>query len=421
MEEETENSVSQERQLMRSDSENDFLCSCCYGLLIQPTTLVCGHNFCRLCLAQWFLTSKKKECPTCRQQWQGHPQVNITLRNMMERMLGSRVSAMEEELKQNTESQAKIEEFNKQLSNSSKPETDLKSFCFGICITLCVIIVAYLAWYWRNSDADLLIHKPVTRWKMSDVEQWLGEMGWASDYIPAVHLNHVDGNMLLALDENNLRELLNVTNPLHEKALLYAIHDVREKGIKMPGTLWEYKARYPGRTLFLLFGLKDFPRTTLLYLYFFNYEDVFLPFVHFSTPQSKPGEPINWSEISAPTSEQWILFMTYLVLLPYWLVIKVAWSYTGIHYWTSWFIIVSCSALTVTEASLVKSYFMSGQWRSTLSLLKQHFKLLLSMSIFVIIWPIVPRLICDFFFYATLYFSPIQLMRSFYNNHLLGQ
>ena len=58
-----------------------------------------------------------------------------------------------------------------------------------------------------------------------------------------------------------------------------------------------FQARYPGRTLFLLFGLKDFPRTTLLYLYFFNYEDVFLPFVHFSTPQNKAGEPINWSEV----------------------------------------------------------------------------------------------------------------------------
>ena len=50
-----------------------------------------------------------------------------------------------------------------------------------------------------------------------------------------------DGNMLLALDKSNLHELLNISNPLHEKALLYAIDDVREKGIKMPGTLWEYK------------------------------------------------------------------------------------------------------------------------------------------------------------------------------------
>ena len=64
---------------------------------------------------------------------------------MMEKMLGSKVSMMEKELKENEESQKKIEEFNRQLSNSSKPETDLKSFCSGICITLCVIIVSCIS------------------------------------------------------------------------------------------------------------------------------------------------------------------------------------------------------------------------------------------------------------------------------------
>ena len=61
-------------------ASEDFLCSCCYDLMVQPTTLQCGHSFCRLCIANWYFTSKKMECPQCRSPWTGNPQVNITLR-----------------------------------------------------------------------------------------------------------------------------------------------------------------------------------------------------------------------------------------------------------------------------------------------------------------------------------------------------
>lgn len=50
-----------------------------------------------------------------------------------------------------------------------------------------------------------------------------------------------DGAVLLSLDEENIGEVLNVTNHLHERALVIAIEDVRLKGVKMPSTLWEYK------------------------------------------------------------------------------------------------------------------------------------------------------------------------------------
>lgn len=68
-------------QMDRSlSASEDFLCSCCYDLMVQPTTLTCGHSFCRLCIAQWYMSSKKSECPQCRSTWTGNPQVNITLR-----------------------------------------------------------------------------------------------------------------------------------------------------------------------------------------------------------------------------------------------------------------------------------------------------------------------------------------------------
>lgn len=58
----------------------EFECCCCYELMVEPTTLDCGHSLCRHCLARWFLQSSKKLCPQCKQIWTGHPKVNVILR-----------------------------------------------------------------------------------------------------------------------------------------------------------------------------------------------------------------------------------------------------------------------------------------------------------------------------------------------------
>ena len=60
--------------------QNDLQCSCCFELMVEPTTLNCGHSFCRFCLAKWWDTSKRATCPDCRQPWVGFPKVNIVLR-----------------------------------------------------------------------------------------------------------------------------------------------------------------------------------------------------------------------------------------------------------------------------------------------------------------------------------------------------
>lgn len=61
-------------------SEHEFSCHCCYDILVNPTTLTCGHNFCRHCLALWWESSHKNECPECREKWAGFPKINILLR-----------------------------------------------------------------------------------------------------------------------------------------------------------------------------------------------------------------------------------------------------------------------------------------------------------------------------------------------------
>ncbi|XP_032183710.1 bifunctional apoptosis regulator isoform X2 [Mustela lutreola] len=64
-------------------SVSEFSCHCCYDILVNPTTLNCGHSFCRHCLALWWASSKKTECPECREKWEGFPKVNILLRLLL--------------------------------------------------------------------------------------------------------------------------------------------------------------------------------------------------------------------------------------------------------------------------------------------------------------------------------------------------
>ena len=59
--------------------EDDFKCNVCFEILVNPTSLSCGHSICRYCLAQWWESSRKATCPECRQVWQGFPKVNVTL------------------------------------------------------------------------------------------------------------------------------------------------------------------------------------------------------------------------------------------------------------------------------------------------------------------------------------------------------
>ena len=70
-----------QRRFSDSTSELDELtCACCYDILREPTTLTCGHTFCRSCIATWYLQSKQTLCPECRQKFYGVPQINIMIR-----------------------------------------------------------------------------------------------------------------------------------------------------------------------------------------------------------------------------------------------------------------------------------------------------------------------------------------------------
>ena len=70
-------------QQQQQQLDEEFVCPVCLSILLEPTTINCGHNVCRGCLAGWYLSNvpRRDECPTCRQKWEGYPQVNKTLRS----------------------------------------------------------------------------------------------------------------------------------------------------------------------------------------------------------------------------------------------------------------------------------------------------------------------------------------------------
>ncbi|RUS89712.1 hypothetical protein EGW08_002530 [Elysia chlorotica] len=405
---------------VKSDLEDDLACSVCLMLAVQPTTLVCGHTSCRMCLAQWYFTSKTKTCPMCRQPYQGLPRVNIQIRKMTRKLYPEKARQREEELEGDEEAKRAVAKYDKELSEegSSSGDTDMASFCAGILIAICTFVVIYLAWYWQSSDSNLLVLKPVQTWKPKDVSQWVEELTWAHTYTVPVLEKKVDGNMLLSLTKNDLQPLLNMTDPVHQNAFVFAIDLLREDGVKMPANLWEYKAIYPGRSLFIAFSMKDFPRSSLLYMYVYFYDDMFLPFVRASTFSDTDKPQQKHAQAEDITFSQWIAFFVYGLLVPEWLVIAFALQMFSHHFFTPLFVIATGVLYQILEYLSWISLFRNFTPRSLYDLMKSHLKQLTSAFMFMVLWPIIPRVICDMFFYTALYISPVQASLAIYNKFL---
>ncbi|XP_030634680.1 E3 ubiquitin-protein ligase TRIM39-like isoform X3 [Chanos chanos] len=58
-------------------SEDQFLCSVCLDVFTDPVTTPCGHNFCMTCLKELWDSSKDCQCPSCKEQFQGRPELHV--------------------------------------------------------------------------------------------------------------------------------------------------------------------------------------------------------------------------------------------------------------------------------------------------------------------------------------------------------
>ncbi|XP_008411048.1 E3 ubiquitin-protein ligase TRIM39-like isoform X2 [Poecilia reticulata] len=56
-------------------SEDQFLCSICLDVFVNPVTTPCGHNFCRTCITKIWDRSSLYKCPLCNEHFTSKPQL----------------------------------------------------------------------------------------------------------------------------------------------------------------------------------------------------------------------------------------------------------------------------------------------------------------------------------------------------------
>lgn len=60
-----------------SYSRDQFLCSICLEVLVQPVSTPCGHNFCMNCIKTYWDNSTDCHCPTCREGFKKRPDLKV--------------------------------------------------------------------------------------------------------------------------------------------------------------------------------------------------------------------------------------------------------------------------------------------------------------------------------------------------------
>uniref|UniRef100_A0A2K5E2J7 Bifunctional apoptosis regulator n=1 Tax=Aotus nancymaae TaxID=37293 RepID=A0A2K5E2J7_AOTNA len=378
-------------------SVSEFSCHCCYDILVNPTTLNCGHSFCRHCLALWWASSKKTECPECREKWEGFPKVNILLRDAIEKLFPDAIRMRLEDIQQNNDIVQSLAAFQKYGNDQIPlaPSTGRVNqqrgggFFSGVLTALTGVAVSR-SLYGTLSVESLL---PVYNCKIN--------------LLLPLH------RLLLTLTEEEFsKSPYTIENSSHRRAILMELERVKALGVKPPQNLWEYKAVNPGRSLFLLYALKSSPRLGLLYLYLFDYTDTFLPFIHTICPLQEDSSRENiitkLLDLKEPTWKQWREFLVKYSFLPYQLIAEFAWDWLEVHYWTSRFLIINAMLLSVLELFSFWRIWSRSELKTVPQRMWSHFWKVSTQGLFVaMFWPLIPQFVCNCLFYWALYFNPI--------------
>lgn len=58
-------------------SEEQFTCSICLEVFVEPVSTPCGHSFCKACLQGYWNHSKKFVCPMCKKTYSKKPEMSV--------------------------------------------------------------------------------------------------------------------------------------------------------------------------------------------------------------------------------------------------------------------------------------------------------------------------------------------------------
>ncbi len=68
----------------------------------------------------------------------------------------------------------------------------------------------------------------VPLWSVADVTTWVSKLGFSKAIVDAFRDVEVDGDLLLQLDEKNLKEDINMTNGIHRKRFLRELNNLKK-------------------------------------------------------------------------------------------------------------------------------------------------------------------------------------------------
>uniref|UniRef100_A0A8C5PXJ7 Bifunctional apoptosis regulator n=1 Tax=Leptobrachium leishanense TaxID=445787 RepID=A0A8C5PXJ7_9ANUR len=287
-------------------------------------------------------------------------------RDVIEKLFPEQIQQKYQDLEQNSHIKQILQAFDKFGNDQSKTSSNGLhqnpqrggGFFSGVLTALTSVAVVLLVYHWssRESEHDLLVHKPVTKWSPEEVVLWLEQLGpWASHYKERFLSERVNGRLLLTLAEDEFsNKPYSIENSSHRKAILMELDRVKMLGVKPPQNIWEYK------------------------------------------------------DLHDPTWKQWREFLVKYAFLPYQLIAEFAWDWLEVHYWTSRFIIVNAMLLSVLEVLSFWRLWSRRELKSLPRLMWGHFWKMSTQGLFVaIFWPVIPRFICNCLFYWALYFNPI--------------
>lgn len=403
-------------------SEQDLQCGCCFELMVEPTTLTCGHSFCRFCLAQWWHASSHCTCPECRQPWSGFPKVNIVLRKTIKILFPKEVAKRQLYQETSLNYRSVMSRFDAlhikpTLRSLSSYEGQHLRFGFSkiIFVVLSILGIAMFTFQVLSlfmGHKDPLVKKSVLRWSTQDVVKWLGNLGaWAQEYDERFQEAGIDGNLLLSLSEYDLKNPpLSIAVSYHRRALIKELETLKTLGVKPPADLWEYKASYPVRAMLLLWGLREFPRLTVLFTFFVYHQEVFVPLLHY-TSEAEIEESLY--ELNPP-SEDYLGFVLRLLLVPYYLIGKLTIKWLFLNSWVGCVVLIYCILMTLVEFSKLKWLLLMGGWRQlpTLSA-KITTTALMNGLLQLFLWQFLPSFICDIAFYWMLFLAPYSAWHCF--------
>ena len=397
-------------------TEENFRCGICLELIVDPTTLTCGHTMCRYCVASWWHNSSKTTCPECQQVWHGFPQINFTLRNTIHSLFPEESVEREKARATNPECKKMIELFNASAKgntnttvNNSNRNWTLMFVLIAVSIGVAVVISVGVKKFMGGSQMDIM-SKPLSDWSPEDVGLWVGGIGlWSKPFGPRFVEAGIDGSLLAQMTDIDLQgPPINMTMPVQRRLLLERLHNVTAVLSHHPSGLWEYKERKSGMAIFIMLGIREFPRSTLAYLYIFNYADTFLPiFDGTINLKDRPALPDPAKKIQF---RDWLQFFPRWLLLPYYLVARFASHYLDINYWTSRVVIMHSVLMTLAEFTKARQFFSIHIHKLPYFALKQLLYVCLLSFVVQVVWPFVPFFIVDCVFYWFLYISPFDAL-----------